>query len=218
VTRRKADTEPTADDAAPKRARTRTRAKAAPSAVPAPATVPAPAAVDEPATIPATAATAPAMPPEDGSSPGWEAPDFGRLVVFGLDGQRYALPLDDVQEIQQIVAFSDIPDGSSSVVGVINLRGDVVPAVDLRLVVGMPVREYDLQTPMVIARTSRGLVAFVVDSVEDVVEVSVSDVQPPSAVYELADRLRGVCRLEEGIVFVFDVEKLLPSRGGRRKT
>jgi purine-binding chemotaxis protein CheW len=208
VTRRKADTAPTADDAAPKRTRTGARAKAASAAVPAPAPV-----LETPVTAPA-----PAAHPEDGSSAAWEAPDFGRLVVFGLDGQRYALPLDDVQEIQQIVAFSDIPDGSSSVVGVINLRGDVVPAVDLRLVVGMPVREYDLQTPMVIARTSRGLVAFVVDSVEDVVEVAVSDIQPPSAVYELADRLRGVCRLDEGIVFVFDVEKLLPGRGGRRKT
>jgi purine-binding chemotaxis protein CheW len=200
VTRRKADTKPAADEAAPKRARTRARTK------------------DAPADTAATAAgPTPAASPADDAVPGWEAPDFGRLVVFGLDGQRYALPLDAVQEIQQIVAFSDIPDGSSSVVGVINLRGEVVPAVDLRLVVGMPAREYDLQTPMVIARTGRGLVAFVVDSVEDVVEVSATDIQPPSSVYELADRLCGVCRLDEGIVFVFDVETLLPGRGGRRK-
>jgi purine-binding chemotaxis protein CheW len=194
VTRRKADTKPAADEAAPKRARTRARTKDAPAG---------------------TADSA--APKVDDHAPVWEAPDFGRLVVFGLEGQRYALPLDAVQEIQQIVAFSDIPDGSSSVVGVINLRGEVVPAVDLRLVVGMPAREYDLQTPMIIARTARGLVAFVVDNVEDVVEVSVTDIQPPSSVYELADRLCGVCRLDDGIVFVFDVETLLPGRTGRRK-
>jgi purine-binding chemotaxis protein CheW len=200
VTRRKADTQPDRDDAS-KPARPRARTKDAP------ATAPAEAIVD-----------APAVAPIESVPEAWEAPDFGRLVVFGLEEQRYALPLDAVQEIQQIVAFSEIPDSASSVVGVINLRGEVIPAVDLRLVVGMPAREYDLQTPMVIARTGRGLVAFVVDSVEDVVEVSSADIQPPSPVYALADRLRGVCRLEDGIVFVFDVETLLPGRGGRRKT
>jgi purine-binding chemotaxis protein CheW len=188
VTRRKADTGPAAGEAPPKRTRTPARGKAAPAA-----------------------------PPQD-APPAWEAPEFDRLVVFGLEGQRYALPLEAVQEIQQIVAFSEIPDGSTSVVGVINLRGDVVPAVDLRLVVGMPVREYDLQTPMVIARTGRGLVAFMVDTVEDVVEVSGADIQPPSPVYALADRLLGVCRLDDGIVFVFDVDTLLPARGGRGGT
>jgi purine-binding chemotaxis protein CheW len=211
VTRRKADKQTPAEDAEPrsaaKTARTRAPAKRTATAAPSP--------------TPSSRAKAPARgrtaaPQADAVV--WEAPDFGRLVVFGLDGQRYALPLDAVQEIQQIVAFSDVPDASSSVVGLVNLRGEVVPAVDLRRVVGMPSRAYDLQTPMIIARTGQGLVAFVVDSVEDVVEVSVTDVQPPSSVYELADRLRGVCRLEDGIVFVFDVETLVPgARAGRKR-
>jgi len=139
-----------------------------------------------------------------------------RIVVFSLEGQRYALPIDVVQEIQQIVALSEIPDDSGGVVGVINLRGAVVPVMDLRRLLGLPVREYDLQTPMVFVRSPRGLVALIVDQVEDVVEVPEGGIQPPSEVFALADRLLGICRLDSGPVFVFSIERLIPAREGRR--
>jgi purine-binding chemotaxis protein CheW len=135
----------------------------------------------------------------------------GRLVVFGMDGQRYALPMDSVQEIQQLVAVSEMPGASPAVIGVINLRGQVVPAIDLRVLVGLPARDYDLDTPMILARTRGGLVALVVDQVEDVVEVPDGAMQAASRVHALADRLLGVCRLESGLVFVFDAEALVPT-------
>lgn len=140
-----------------------------------------------------------------------------RLVVFSVESQRYALPIEVVQEIQQIVALSEIPDDSGSVVGVVNLRGDVVPVMDIRRLLGLPAREYGLQTPMVFTRTPRGLVAMIVDEVEDVAVVPEGAMQPASASYALADKLLSVCRLEDGIVFVFDIERLVPSsRAGRR--
>jgi purine-binding chemotaxis protein CheW len=101
------------------------------------------------------------------------------------------------------------------VVGVINVRGAVVPVMDLRLMLGLPAKEYHLQTPMVFTRTPRGLVALVVDEVADVVEVPPGSVQAPSAVFALADRLMGVCRLESGPVFVLDIGRLVPARTAR---
>jgi purine-binding chemotaxis protein CheW len=146
--------------------------------------------------------------------------DFGlisRMVVYFVDGQRYALPIEVVQEIQQIVALSEIPDDSGSVVGVINLRGEVVPAMDIRRILGLSTSEYGLQTPMIFTRTPRGLVAMIVDEVEDVVEVPEGCMQQASAGYDLADKLLGVCRLDERMIFVFDIERLVPtSRSGRR--
>lgn len=141
-----------------------------------------------------------------------------RILLFAMDEQRYGLPLDVVQEIQQIVAVSEIPDDSGSVIGVVNLRGLVVPVMDLRRMLGLAPKEYGLQTPMVFTRTPRGLVALVVDEVADVVEVPPGSVQPPSGVFALADRMLGVCRLESGPVFILDVERLVPARvvGGVR--
>jgi purine-binding chemotaxis protein CheW len=184
---------------------------AAADAPPRPAREKPPRAVDSgPAPV-----KAPAAAPEALAGAAVVTPE--RLVVFTVESQRYALPIDVVQEIQQIVALSEIPDDSGSVVGVINLRGQVVPVMDIRRLLHMPDREYGLQTPMVFTRTPRGLAAVIVDEVEDVVEVPEGSMQPASANYALADKLLGVCRLDERLVFVFDIDRLVPSarKGGR---
>lgn len=138
-----------------------------------------------------------------------------RLVVFSVDGHPYAMDIDRVQEIQQIVAIAEIPDDSGAVVGVINLRGTVVPAMDIRRLLGLPARGYGLQTPMVFTRTPRGLIALIVDEVEDVVEVPSGSMQEAPAAHPLAERLAGVCRLGDAMVFVFDVDRLIPAKTGR---
>lgn len=140
-----------------------------------------------------------------------------RVVEFALGDQRYALPIAVVQEIQQIVAFSEVPGGGMGVVGMINLRGEVIPAVDLRRVIGLPVAEYTLDTPMIVCRVQGKLVALVVDSVEDVVELPEDCVQPAPPVHALASKMLGVARLSDGLVYVLDLEPLLGSviGGGR---
>lgn len=165
---------------------------------------------------PEAPAPAPQAAPEPRVEPLPETDRFAgieRIVVFMLEGQRYGLPIAVVQEIQQIVALSEIPDESGAVVGVINLRGAVVPVMDLRRMLGMAQKDYDLQTPMVFVRSPRGMVSLVVDEVEDVVEVPEGSMQSASEVFALADRLVGVCRLDSGPVFVMDIERLVPANG-----
>ncbi len=136
-------------------------------------------------------------------------PEVSRMVAFHLGSQRYGLPIDSVQEIQQIVAFAEVPDESGAVLGMVNLRGQVVPAVDLRLLLGMEPRAYTLETPMVICRSGQGLVALIVDVVDDVTELPEGCLQPAPAMHSLAGRMVGVCRLEGGMVFLLDVDRLL---------
>jgi purine-binding chemotaxis protein CheW len=90
------------------------------------------------------------------------------VVAFFLGGQRYALPIERVQEIQQIVALSEVPEIDEAVVGMVNLRGEVIPVVDGRRLIGLPVEPYTLETPMVICHYEGKLVALVVDEVQDV--------------------------------------------------
>lgn len=133
-----------------------------------------------------------------------------RIVVFELEDQRYALPVSAVQEIQQIVKPTRLPDTSAALLGMVDLRGKVLPLIDLRLLLGMESTDFDLQTPMIIGRTGEHLVAFVVDQVDDVVDLVPGCVQSPSSIYELADRMLGVCRLGQGLVFILDIAKLVP--------
>jgi purine-binding chemotaxis protein CheW len=133
-----------------------------------------------------------------------------QVIIFSLGDQAYALPLDSVQEIQQIVEFTALPDEAPALVGLLDLRGEVVPAIDLRLLVGLERVQYRLETPMIVCHASGRLVSLIVDAVEDVVDLPPDCIQPPSQLYALADRMLGVCRLERGLVLVLDPARLVP--------
>jgi purine-binding chemotaxis protein CheW len=137
-----------------------------------------------------------------------------QVVVFYLGGQRYALPIERVQEIQQIVEFSEVPGGGTGVVGMVNLRGHVIPAIDLRQLVGLERQEYTLETPMVICRMDGRLVALVVDEVEDVLGLPAGCVQDAPAAHALSSRMVGVARLDDGLVYVLDLDRLMSQLGG----
>jgi purine-binding chemotaxis protein CheW len=135
---------------------------------------------------------------------------MAQAVTFTLGDQLYALPIEVVQEIQQIVELLPLPDSTPWLVGLIDMRGTVVPAIDLRSLVGLPAAEYALETPMVFCHAGAHLVALIVDGVEDVVDLPEGCIQPPSALYSLADRMIGVARLGSGLVPILDIERLVP--------
>lgn len=132
-----------------------------------------------------------------------------RAVAFFLAGQRYALPIDRVNEIQQIVAFSEVPSGGSSVVGMVNLRGNVIPAIDLRRLVGLEPCEYTLETPMIITWTRGQTVALIVDEVQDVLELPEGCLQGAPPLHALSSKMIGVCRMSDGLIYLLDVDLLL---------
>jgi purine-binding chemotaxis protein CheW len=144
---------------------------------------------------------------------------ISQVIAFHLGEQRYALPIERVQEIQQLVAFSEMPASDDSVVGMINLRGRVIPALDLRLLVGLEAVEYGLKTPMIICRVDDAAVALLVDEVEDVLTLSEDRVSAPPKMHQLASRMLGVGHIGTELVFVLDVDRLidpanLPGIGG----
>lgn len=135
-----------------------------------------------------------------------------QMIAFHLSGQRYGLPIDSVQEIQQIVTFSQ-QNGSGAVVGMVNLRGEVIPAIDMRALLGLEHLEYNVNTPMIICRSHQGLVALVVDEVEDVITLPVDCIAVPPKLHNLSDRMIGVCRLGTDLVYLLDVERLVSPLG-----
>jgi len=130
-------------------------------------------------------------------------------VTFRVGSERYALPVERVREIQQIVAFADVPGGAGAVVGMVDVRGEIVPVVDARALIGMPPQPYTLDTPMIVALGPAGPVAFVVDAVDTVVELRADDAAAAPAMHPLASRIQAVHHLEDGLVFVLDADALL---------
>jgi purine-binding chemotaxis protein CheW len=132
-----------------------------------------------------------------------------RIVAFFLSGQRYALPIERVREIQQIVALSEVPAGTKGVVGMVNLRGTVIPAVDMRRLLGLEPREYTLETPMVISEVCGEFVALIVDEVQDVFELPSDSLQEAPALHQLSASMIGVARLPDGLIYILDPDQLV---------
>lgn len=202
----------------PKRAKSAAPAEPAPEETLVAAPDPAPAASEAPDPAPAAPeALAPepeADEPEDTEAQAQASSEwFDKMVVFFLGDQRYGLPISVVQEIQQLVAFSEVPQQGGAVVGMVNLRGAVIPALDMRRLVGLPTVEYRLETPMIMCRARGILVAVIVDEVEDVLTMPEGCLQAAPPMHALATKMIGVCRMQDHLIYLLEADELLAGLG-----
>jgi len=132
-----------------------------------------------------------------------------QVVVFVLDGQRYAFPLATVQQVLPMVAPAPLPEAPPIALGVINLHGLIVPMLDLRRRLGLPPREYGPADRLVVARSSRRLLAIPVDEALGVMEVAMGSVIPPEVILPGIGRVAGVAPLADGLLFIHDLDSFL---------
>ncbi len=144
-----------------------------------------------------------------------ETADHRQYLSFDLAGSSYAVPILRVREILQIEAVTRIPSVPVSIRGVINLRGSVVPVVDLARKLGLRETPVTRRTCILIVETGAGpdeaVVGILADSVSEVVELSPSDVEPvPSfGTGVRAGDLLGMGKLGKGFVLLLDLDRAL---------
>jgi purine-binding chemotaxis protein CheW len=98
-------------------------------------------------------------------------------LLFRLGDEEYGVPIDRVQSIEELQKIVAVPDMPHYVRGVINLRGTVIPVVDLRLRFGMPFRDYDDRTCIIIIEAQSRVVGFIVDTVSEVHQIPEKNIQ-----------------------------------------
>lgn len=133
----------------------------------------------------------------------------GPLIVFRLDGQRFALPLAAVERIVRAVEVTRLPGAPLVVIGVIDVGGNIVPVLCLRQRLGMPLREIGLADQLLIARMGRRTVALLIDEAQGVVECDASTVIDPARIAPGLEQFQGLAQLDDGLVLVHDLEKFL---------
>jgi purine-binding chemotaxis protein CheW len=101
------------------------------------------------------------------------------LIVLELDGRWFALPINTVNEVIRMVAIAPLPDAPEWVAGVINVRGEVLPVIDLRTRLGLDRRPYRLDTPIFVVTAFGRLMAVVPDAAVEVAELPTSALDPP---------------------------------------
>ena len=132
-----------------------------------------------------------------------------QLVVFDLEGQRYALPLGAVDRVLPMVAVSPLPKAPAIALGVINLHGQVLPVLDIRRRFGLPLREYGLAARLLVVRTSRRVMVLPTDEVLGVQEVATEAITAPKAVLPGIQHVSGIVALPDGLLFIHDLEACL---------
>lgn len=135
------------------------------------------------------------------------------VVIFRLADEYYALDIQAVQEIVRLPAITSIPGADTWVQGVTNLRGRVVPVIDLRRRCGVQVTDPTADTRIVVVNSSAGMVGLIVDAVTEVTRIPGNQIEPPGVLLTGVDNayLRGVAKLENKLVSLMDLEGVLPS-------
>jgi purine-binding chemotaxis protein CheW len=138
-----------------------------------------------------------------------------RLVVFRLDEQRYALPLAAVQRVVRAVEVTFLPNAPSIVLGVIDVGGHVVPALNLRRRFGLAEREVRLGDHFLIGWAAQRAVALLIDEAQEVVERLTTEFIGAAQIVPGLEHIQGVISLGDGLVLIHDLEKFLSLDEGR---
>lgn len=150
-----------------------------------------------------------------------ETVDTLELVSFTVDGQEYALPIDQVQEIVQAPeTVSRVPNAGERVLGVMDLRGRLLPVLSMRKVFGLPLTELEPQNRIVVVSLDSGVVGVVMDTVREVLRVPrdlVAALPDVVAAGGRATEVESVCRLEDGkrLVSVLSIDRMFDAPGLR---
>ena len=134
-----------------------------------------------------------------------------KLAVFLLRDQPYAIDIMKIKQIIRPLKISRLPRAPEFLEGVINLRGVVIPVIDMRKRFSMPEREDDEETKVIIASVERKIVGIIVDEVTEVISVPKSEIQPPPKVVRgvESDYLLGVCKYKDDILMMLNLDEIL---------
>ena len=145
--------------------------------------------------------------------------DLQQMLTFALDTESYGVDIQRVQEIRGWQPVTPIPEAPAHILGVLNLRGSIVPIIDLRARIGMSSVTHSATTVIIVLNieTADGarLFGVVVDAVSDVANITEASLKPVPAMgqYGSADYLRGLVNIGETMVVLLDIDKLLGGDG-----
>ena len=133
------------------------------------------------------------------------------VLVFVIGKEEYGVDILKVQEIRGYEKVTAIPSAPDFLKGVVNLRGIIVPVIDMRIKFALPEPRYDSFTVVVILRLASRVIGIVVDAVSDVVRLAPNDVKEPPRLGSVVDAsyLTGVATLNDRMVLLLDIEKFL---------
>lgn len=134
----------------------------------------------------------------------------GKYLTFVLDGRRYAFSIKNIIEIIGIQDITPVPESPSYMKGIINLRGRIIPLIDMRLRFRKEEIPYNKRTSIVIVRIRDVDIGFIVDRVEEVVDILAKEISPPPVVTMdgASKYVMAIGKIKGDIVLLLDHDRL----------
>lgn len=132
-------------------------------------------------------------------------------ILFELADTTYGIPSQVVQQMEMIEQITPVPNALSFVEGVVFLRGQVIPAINLRVRFGLEKKAYNLRTRLIVIQTSYRTVGLIVDTAREFLRIPQDAIQPPpEGISGLSGRyLSGIATLSKRAILLLNVEELL---------
>ena len=139
------------------------------------------------------------------------AEELLQLVSFTIGEEEFGVDILKVQEINRMVEVTRVPNAPEYVDGVINLRGKVIPIIDLRRRFGMERKEKDKDTRIIVVELGGKILGFVVDAVSEVLRIPKSVTEPPPSIIAgiKAEYITAIGKLEDRLLILLDLERVL---------
>lgn len=139
----------------------------------------------------------------------------GQYLTFQLGKEQFGLPIGAVREINRVAEITPVPKTPGFMKGIMNLRGKIIPVVDLRIKFGMPSQAYSRDTCIIVIESDIGQVGMIVDAVKEVVDLKTEEIEPAPNLGNSPGKefVRGMGKLENNVIILVDVVTALSKEG-----
>jgi len=136
-----------------------------------------------------------------------------QLVTFKLGTEEFGVDILKVQEINKMMNITRIPNAPAFIEGVINLRGKIIPIVDLRKRLGFREQPYDKSTRIIVVELEGLVLGFIVDSVSEVLRIPGNTIEPPPSMVAgiESEYIEGVGKLDDRLLILLELKKIFSS-------
>jgi len=133
------------------------------------------------------------------------------LVGFALGDEKFGFDIQKIQEINRLLEITQVPRTPDFVMGVINLRGIVIPIIDLRIRFGRSPREPDQKTRIIVVEVKGKTIGMLVDAVSEVLRIPVNTIEPPPEIISGLDAqyISGVAKFNDQLIIILDLDMVL---------
>ena len=132
-----------------------------------------------------------------------------QIVTFSLDQRLYALPLNSVDRVIHAVYICSLPKAPDIICGIINVKGVIIPVVDIRKRFGFASREIDSNDQLIIANTGKRTIALMVDEVNEILAIDAGQQISTREEMSYAGYIDGIAKIQDELILIYNLERFL---------